>query len=142
MKGARELFPHKKIIVIFQPHLYSRTKQHLHDFGTAFSDVDSVIIAPIYAAREPHDPSITSDMVAEEINANHVTALTFPTIEAIENHLKTNGTKDEVIITMGAGDIYKLGEKLVEKSVEQSSLEQSILNKCPIRSTFFLVFYL
>ncbi|MDQ3014286.1 MAG: UDP-N-acetylmuramate--L-alanine ligase [bacterium] len=113
LKGAREMFPQKKITVIFQPHLYSRTKQHLKEFGEAFGDVDSVIIAPIYAAREPNDPSISADMVAAEINAHHVSAMAFPSIEAIENHIKTSGTKGEVIMTMGAGDIYLLGEKLV-----------------------------
>jgi UDP-N-acetylmuramate--alanine ligase len=117
LKGARQMFPHQKITVVFQPHLYSRTKQHLRDFGNAFGDVDNVILAPIYPAREPFDASISSDMVAQEINNNHVSALAFQSFEAIENHIKSNGTKGEVIITMGAGDVYTLGEKLVEKPI-------------------------
>jgi UDP-N-acetylmuramate--alanine ligase len=115
LKGAREMFGHKKITVVFQPHLYSRTKQHLKEFGSVFGDVDSVIIAPIYAAREANDPSITSEMVADEINRNRVSALSFSSLEAIEDHLKTHQSKGEVIMTMGAGDIYKIGEKLISK---------------------------
>ncbi|MBX4197901.1 UDP-N-acetylmuramate--L-alanine ligase [Candidatus Parcubacteria bacterium] len=113
LKGTREVFPHKKITVIFQPHLYSRTKQHLREFGKAFGDVDSVVLTPIFAARESHDSSISSDMLAKEINENHVSAVSFPSIEAVENHIRSNTSKDEVIITMGAGDVYKLAERLV-----------------------------
>ena len=51
LSGARDMFPDKKITVVFQPHLYSRTKQHLAHFATSFSKVDEVMIAPIYAAR-------------------------------------------------------------------------------------------
>jgi UDP-N-acetylmuramate--alanine ligase len=115
LKGAREMFPDKKITVVFQPHLYSRTKQHLKEFGTSFSDVDNVVVAPIYAAREPIDRGVSSELLAKEINAHHVSALVLPSLEAIENHLRTNSQKDEIIITMGAGDIYTVGEHLIKK---------------------------
>jgi UDP-N-acetylmuramate--alanine ligase len=108
------MFPDKRIIVVFQPHLFSRTKQHLEDFGKAFGDADSVILAPIYPAREPFDPSISSDMVANEIMRNGVNALAFQTLEDVETHLKKEVSSErDILITMGAGDIYVVGEKFV-----------------------------
>jgi UDP-N-acetylmuramate--alanine ligase len=116
LRGARSLFPDKRITVVFQPHLYSRTKQHLKEFAKAFSsgDVDHVILAPIYPAREPFDPSISSDMLGLEIVKSGGMANTFKNFDEIQTQLQKelSGEKD-VLITMGAGDIYKVGELLV-----------------------------
>ena len=114
LKAARELFPNKRIVVVFQPHLYSRTKQHLKEFGKAFGAVDLAIIAPIYAAREPADPSISSDFVAREISENGITALSFPSLEAVKTHLKKElMSEKDVLITMGAGDVYTVANSLI-----------------------------
>lgn len=114
LRGARALFPNKRIIVAFQPHLFSRTKQHLKKFGKAFSDVDQVILAPIYPAREPFDPTISSDMVANEIIKNGGSAIALSNLVDVETHLKKELSSDkDVLITMGAGDIYTIGEKLL-----------------------------
>lgn len=116
LRGARSMFPNKRITVVFQPHLYSRTKQHLHEFAESFHDVDSVIVAPIYPAREPFDPSISSDMLALEIVKAGGMAISFPDLNNVEVHLKKElSSEKEVLITMGAGDIYKVGEKLISK---------------------------
>ena len=70
LQGAREMFPDKKIKVVFQPHLFSRTKLLLNEFATAFTDADEVILAPIFPAREVFDPTISSDILAERISAS------------------------------------------------------------------------
>ncbi|MDE1919756.1 MAG: hypothetical protein KGH56_03635, partial [Patescibacteria group bacterium] len=100
-----------KIIVAFHPHLYSRTRDLLDEFATAFSAADQVLIAPIYAAREADDGSISSSILAERIRAagTDATALSF---DAIEKALGGAGAGDTVI-TMGAGDIYKVADRLV-----------------------------
>lgn len=108
--GAREKFPGKKIIVVFQPHLYSRTKLLFDDFVSDFKDADQIIFAPIYAAREPFDASITSQMLSEKIGSK---AVSFPDFTDIENYLKQNLKEEDILITMGAGDVYKVGEKLI-----------------------------
>ncbi len=108
LAGTREKFPDKRIVVVFQPHLYSRTKLLLDDFARAFGDADEVILAPIYAAREPFDPSITSEILAEKIGARALADF-----ESVEKHLRDNLREGDIIITMGAGDIYKVGENLV-----------------------------
>ena len=100
-----------KIIVAFHPHLYSRTKDLLNEFAVAFSDADQVFIAPIYAARETDDGSISSKILAERIRATgtEATALDFDAIEKKLSEVEPGDT----IITMGAGDIYKVADRIV-----------------------------
>jgi len=102
-----------KVLVAFHPHLYSRTHDLLDGFATAFADADKVFIAPIYAAREVDDGSISSEILAERIRATGVdaTALDF---ETIEKAFAEAGPGD-VVMTMGAGDIYKVADALVQK---------------------------
>ena len=100
-----------RIIVAFHPHLYSRTRDLLDGFATAFGEADKVLIAPIYAAREVDDGSISSEILAERIrqNGTEAVALDFGAIERALKEVETDST----ILTMGAGDIYKIADALV-----------------------------
>jgi len=111
LAGAREKFPNKKITVVFQPHLYSRTRLLIDDFAKSFDDADEVLFLPIYAAREPFDGSIKSEMLAEKIGDK---AMSFLNFSDIENHLKNSLKESDILITMGAGDVYKVGEHLLQ----------------------------
>lgn len=113
LKTAREKFLNKKIITIFQPHLYSRTKFFLDDFAKSFKDTDEVIIAPIYSAREKEDKSINNKILANKINKNSKNGKAFDSFDNIKLYVKDNIKKDDIIITMGAGDVYKIGEDLI-----------------------------
>ncbi|HEY4517276.1 MAG TPA: UDP-N-acetylmuramate--L-alanine ligase [Candidatus Paceibacterota bacterium] len=115
LKAARELFSNKKIIVAFQPHLYSRTKLLLDDFAESFTDADEVLLAPIYAAREPRDNTVSSDILAALIGKRGKPAQGFPDFDSIIQYLLGNLEKDDVFITMGAGDIFQVGEKLLSR---------------------------
>ena len=115
LKGAREFFGGKKIWCVFQPHLYSRTKLLLNDFGKSFSYADEIILADIYAAREPKDEGINSKMLAEEIIKNGGKARYMESFDKITGFLVENSKKGDVVITTGAGDIYKIGENLLKK---------------------------
>lgn len=101
-----------KIIVAFHPHLYSRTRDLLDEFADAFSDADKVFIAPIYPAREVDDGSISSEILAERINQNGTNARA-ATFAEIEHALRTEPLEGDTIMTMGAGDIYKVADALV-----------------------------
>ena len=115
IKGAREFFRDKKIWCVFQPHLYSRTKLLLNDFGKSFGDADEIILADIYAAREPKDEGINSKMLAEEITKNGGKARYMKSFDKITGFLAENARKgDVVIITIGAGDVFKIGENLLK----------------------------
>lgn len=112
LAAVKEKFPQKKIIVAFHPHLYSRTHDLMDKFEGAFSDADEVIVAPIYPAREKPIPGVTSEALAERIAA-HGTSATAGTFEEIEAQLRMRDSKEFLILTMGAGDIYKVAHKLV-----------------------------
>lgn len=103
-----------KIYVAFHPHLYSRTRDLLDEFAVAFVDADRVLIAPIYPARETDDGSISSEMLAERIRATGVDAVALGSFETIEEALAEAGPGD-TIITMGAGDIFKVADRLTAK---------------------------
>ena len=114
-QGLRELYPkgEKNITVLFQPHLYSRTKALFDDFAKSFSGADQVFLLPIYFAREAKDDSISSEKLAEAINLTGEKAQAFSSFELAENIIKALnlGPKD-VFVTMGAGEAYKVADKI------------------------------
>ena len=112
LKAAKEQYPNSKLIVVFQPHLYSRTKLLLNDFATSFNLTNEVIIADIYAAREKDDHTIHSKDLVEAINKKTANAKYISSFEEIKNYLKKNTGKDDIILFLGAGDIYKIGDEI------------------------------
>jgi UDP-N-acetylmuramate--alanine ligase len=113
LQGAREMFPRERIIAAFQPHLFSRTKQLLDDFAKSFNDADEVVLAPIYAAREIDDGTISSEVLRDRISHNDVFSVSLPSLQDVEKHLQKNSKKGDVIITMGAGELNKVADALV-----------------------------
>ena len=103
----------KRIWTVFQPHTYSRTKALLHEFADALTLSDKVVVADIYAAREKDPGDISSRDLADAINALGGSAIFLPTFEAIENFLLENCTQNDLLITMGAGDVVEVGENLL-----------------------------
>lgn len=115
LSGLRELYPNgeKTITVVFQPHLYSRTKALFDDFAKSFKLADRVLLLPIYFAREDPDPSISSEKLAEAIKLAGDNAQAFSSFELAENFIKgLNLGKNDVFITMGAGEAYKVADKV------------------------------
>jgi UDP-N-acetylmuramate--alanine ligase len=112
IEAAREKFPEKRIVVAFHPHLYSRTKSLLQEFATALAEADEAIIAPIYAAREVPDPTISHFVLAEAVRAAGGDAIARGSFEEIRDHLLEQDG-DTLIILMGAGDIYRVAEQIV-----------------------------
>ncbi len=106
LAALRGEYPKKRIIVAFQPHLYSRTRSLLEDFAKSFADADLVVLADIYAAREIDDGTIHSRDLAKKIGKKSYYAGDFV---ATSVYVRKNITKGDIFITMGAGDIYKVG---------------------------------
>lgn len=100
-----------KIFVAFHPHLYSRTRDLLEGFAVAFKDADRVVIAPIYPAREVDDGTISSAMLAERIAKNGTEAKA-GTFTEIRRYFETEPGEGDIIMTMGAGDIYKVADEI------------------------------
>ncbi len=115
LQALREIYPQgeKKITVLFQPHLYSRTKALFKDFAQSFHGADQVLLLPIYFAREDKDESISSEKLADAITQNGDQAQAFATFEEAEAHIK--GLKfgeNDVFVTMGAGEAYKVADNI------------------------------
>jgi UDP-N-acetylmuramate--alanine ligase len=114
IEAAREKFPEKEITVVFHPHLYSRTKDLFSGFVDALASADRVILAPIYAAREKDTGEVSSDMLAEEIVNRRANALSLHSFDEIRQELLDSSSERDLIITMGAGDIYKVAEQVAD----------------------------
>ena len=112
---AARNYPHRRIWCVFQPHTYSRTKAFLHEFAEALSLADEVVLAEIYAARETDTLGISSQTLQAEIEKLGHPCRCFSSFAEIENFLLTNCTKDDLLITMGAGDVVKIGENLLRR---------------------------
>ena len=115
LKAVKEFLKNKKIWCVFQPHLFSRTKLLIKDFATSFGDTDCVIVADIYAAREKNDKKITGKKLADKIKKRNKNTIYIKSFDSIQKFLRTNAKKGDVVITMGAGDIFKVGENLLKK---------------------------
>lgn len=114
LAGARQFFGDKKITAVFQPHLYSRTKLLLNDFAKSFGEADQVIVTDIYAAREKDDGTVKSEDLVSLINQENNNALYLKSFSEIEKYLIENNSKNDVVITLGAGNVYEVGEQLTK----------------------------
>lgn len=112
--SAAKAFPHKKIICVFQPHTYSRTRTLWNSFLTAFDDVDELIITHIYAAREKFDGVTSAEKLAEEIAARGINAKYIEDFSDIEKYIKENASEGDIVFTMGAGDVTNIGSAITE----------------------------
>lgn len=114
LKAFRQAYPKKKIICIFQPHTYSRTKTLFKDFSSAFSLADGVGIVDIYPSlREEPDLSINSSLLTESIKTRHKNAFYIGSVPQAQSYVQKQAfNRNTIIITMGAGDIYTIWQHL------------------------------
>ena len=116
LKGAREFYPKRRIICVFQPHQYLRTEAFFDEFAQAFGDCDKLILTEIYsvAGREPKQKKFNSQDLAEEIAKKSQSNVVFiKDYNQIVDLLCKNVRQNDLIITMGATKIYEVGEKLL-----------------------------
>ena len=105
--------PHNELWVVFQPHTYTRTKALFEEFADALKGFDHVILVDIYAAREPDTGLVHAKDLADRIKELGSDARYFSSFEAVENYLLKNCKKNDLLITMGAGDVNLIGEELL-----------------------------
>jgi len=112
VSGFQNLYPDKKIVVVFQPHQFSRTASFLDEFGQALAVADQILLLPIYTAREADDGTVSSADLLQRLPAYSQLVDDFAAAEAA---LEDLAGSDSVIITQGAGDVHKLANRLVKK---------------------------
>ncbi len=104
---------HNTLWCVFQPHTYTRTRAFMKDFARALALADKVVLADIYAARETDSLGISSETLQRELQSLGKECYYFPTFDEIENFLLENCINGDMLITMGAGDVHKIGESLL-----------------------------
>ncbi|MBR4183159.1 MAG: UDP-N-acetylmuramate--L-alanine ligase, partial [Lachnospiraceae bacterium] len=109
---AAKSYPANRIVCVFQPHTYSRTKAFLHDFADALSLADVVVLADIYAAREAFDDTISSKDIKDLLTEKGVEAYYFSDFSEIEKFLLKKCIDGDLLITMGAGNIVDIADHL------------------------------
>jgi UDP-N-acetylmuramate--alanine ligase len=112
LAAARMRYPGRALWAVWQPHMYSRTRQLLDQYMTAFADADHVLVTEIYAAREQPIPGVDGETVSRSIR--HADARHAPTLEAAAKLLAERVTPPAVVLIMGAGDAPRIGELLLE----------------------------
>ncbi len=118
LKAARETKPNK-LVCIFQPHRYSRTQLLLKEFGGAFKEADLLVLTDVYSAGEEKISGVSGESILREVLSTTNQAVSYiPKREDIAAALKDQLSPGDLVITMGAGDIYKTGEELLERLKE------------------------
>ena len=105
-------YPHKKLVIIFQPHTYTRTKAFLKDFADVLKRADLVILPDIYAARETDTLGISSKDIADLINAAGTECIYEPDFDKICQIILDRCRKGDLVITMGAGNVVDIADRL------------------------------
>jgi UDP-N-acetylmuramate--alanine ligase len=113
LAGLRARYPDRRLRVVYQPHTYTRTRATLGETGVSFADADEVAVAEVYAAREQETLGVGGRDVAAAVDAAGVRALFVPTLDDAAAWLSADDGPDVVLVTLGAGDIWKAGEKVV-----------------------------
>lgn len=117
LQTLRHAYPDRRIIVVFQPHRYTRTKLLARDFRRAFVSCDIVVMLPIYAASEPPIPGVTNQLIAEAIRMAEPQKpiFTFESQEDAVTWLRNNTQAGDVVITQGAGNVREVGRCFLEQ---------------------------
>jgi len=111
--SAAQAIAQRRLLVAFQPHTYTRTKTLLGDFAQAFTDADEVIITDIYAAREKDTLGISSVDLVNRMQGVHPNAKHIGRLEDAADYFSQHLRPGDILITMGAGDIHRVGESLL-----------------------------
>ncbi|MBN2374323.1 UDP-N-acetylmuramate--L-alanine ligase [bacterium] len=106
----------KRVICVFQPHRYTRTRFLLEDFATSFYDADTVVVTDIYPAGEKPMPGVDAGLIFEALKGHgHRDVHYIPDVEEIPGFLKDITGPGDMVLTLGAGDIWKVGERFAEE---------------------------
>ncbi|MGO1167071.1 MAG: UDP-N-acetylmuramate--L-alanine ligase, partial [Janibacter sp.] len=113
VRTAREIAGEHRLVVVFQPHLYSRTRDFAESFAAGLAPADEVLLLDVYGAREEPVEGVTSQLIADPLSASGGTAAVVSWEEAVSRIVADVGEGD-LVLTVGAGDVTELGPRLLE----------------------------
>ena len=115
LAAARQAFPGKRLVAVFQPHLYSRTQVHGEAMGRALAVADLAVISDVYAAREQPVAGVTGEVVAQAVALTGGRSIYVPHRQDLDDVVAEQLQAGDVVLTLGAGDVTKVGRGLVER---------------------------
>jgi UDP-N-acetylmuramate--alanine ligase len=116
LASARQVYPDRRLVALFQPHLYSRTRDFAAQFGQALTASDLAIVTDVYPSREKPLAGVTGALVADAaLRAGHPDVVYVPEKEAIAEVLECRLRSGDLLVTMGAGDVVRLGEEYLRR---------------------------
>jgi UDP-N-acetylmuramate--alanine ligase len=114
LAAARQVFPGRRVIAVFQPHLFSRTALHGEALGKALAAADVVVVAPIYAAREQPQAGVTHHLVVRGATRAGAATVAVRDRAGLTNHVARAVRAGDVVFTLGAGDVTRVGPELLK----------------------------
>jgi UDP-N-acetylmuramate--alanine ligase len=115
LQAARDCWPERRMLVVFQPHRYTRTRALFDEFSRAFYQSDALVVLPIYAASEDPIEGVSGQALCEGIKAHgHKQVTCVDGIPAAVSHLKTRVAPGDLLLTLGAGDVWKVGAEILK----------------------------
>ncbi len=119
LEAVKDNWPDRRKVVVFQPHRYTRTQALLEDFTRSFNNSDVLVVLPIYAASETPIAGVSGKALGDCIRAHgHRNVICLNTLAACVDHLEKTLTPGDLLLTLGAGDVYRVGEMLLERLSE------------------------
>jgi len=112
LRGAREAFG-RRVVCVFQPHRYSRTRDLFEDFTTAFNDADVLFLTDIYAASEDAIPGVSGEALADAVRACGHRDVSFVARASLAARARERVRDGDIVLTLGAGDITQVGPELL-----------------------------
>ena len=115
LKTCRQVWPRKRLVVVFQPHRYSRTQALMNEFVDVFRRADVLVLTEIYAAGEKPIAGVSGSKLFDRLRRRHRHVYFFPESGDLARELKKMVRRDDIVLTLGAGDIWKVGEQLLRQ---------------------------
>ncbi|GGP48908.1 UDP-N-acetylmuramate--L-alanine ligase [Saccharothrix coeruleofusca] len=120
LTAARPVAGEGRLVVVFQPHLYSRTRLFAEEFGKALGLADEVVVLDVYGAREDPEPGVTGALVAEAVPLEAGRVHHQPSFDRVPELVAGLAAEGDVVVTMGAGDVTMLGPEIVDALARRS----------------------
>ena len=117
LQAMRQMYEARNMVVIFQPHRYSRIKHLMPKFKHAFAKANRVILTDIYSAGEKPIEGINEQTLAKHLHALPSQRVEIVKREQIEDYLKKQLKPEDIVITMGAGDVFRIADNLLKSTV-------------------------
>ncbi|PIP34572.1 hypothetical protein COX21_02160, partial [Candidatus Falkowbacteria bacterium CG23_combo_of_CG06-09_8_20_14_all_41_10] len=117
LAGVRTMYAESNIITVFHPHTFTRTKALLGGFSQSFNDTNELILLDIYGSAREKQGGVSSLDLLQKIKKNspNLKISHIPTLEQVTEYLKAKVTKNDLVLLMGAGDVFRIGENLLKK---------------------------